>query len=474
MNASRMDTAEDFDRGETAARLRVPPHSVEAEQSVLGGLLLDSAAWDRIGDLLTESDFYRWDHRLIFAAIGVLVTACKEADVITVYAKLQADGKADEVGGMVYLNALASSVPSASNIRRYAEIVREKALQRSLVAAADEAATAAFNAGLGQVQETIERCVTLFDAVQRRGVVSGPRQAGQLAVERIDHFNDVATGERPLAFPTGLTDLDRVLNGGLQDGRVYVLAARPSVGKSSLALQIGLHSAKALDRPVLVLSQEMPAEEVADRALANLGLVDYGEMQRGQLSDHSWGCLSNATELFAKLPVWIDDQPALTIGDIRAKAFALRRDGLKLLVVDYLQLCAGQAKGKNVNRNSELEEITRGLKALAKQLRIPVLLLSQLSREVEKRGVPEPTLADLRDSGAIEQDADAVLGLWFARQWSDRKVMALTVLKNRQGERGARIPLEFMGQYQLWQDSNADVESIGKAVGRGSKEEAFE
>lgn len=474
MNASRMDTAEDFDRGDSPARLRVPPHSVEAEQSVLGGLLLDSAAWDRIGDLLVEADFYRWDHRLIFAAIGALATACKEADVITVYAKLQADGKADDVGGMVYLNALASSVPSASNIRRYAEIVREKALQRSLVAAADEAATAAFNAGLGQVQETIERCVTLFDAVQRRGVIAGPRQAGQLAVERIDHFNDVALGERPLAFPTGLTDLDRVLNGGLQEGRVYVLAARPSVGKSSLALQIGLHSAKALDRGVLVLSQEMPAEEVADRALANLGLVDYGEMQRGRLSDHSWGCLSHATEVFAKLPVWIDDQPALTIGDIRAKAFALRRDGLKLLVVDYLQLCAGQTKGKNVNRNTELEEITRGLKALAKQLRIPVLLLSQLSREVEKRGVPEPTLADLRDSGAIEQDADAVLGLWFARQWSDRKVMALTVLKNRQGERGARIPLEFMGQYQLWQDSNADVESIGKAVGRGSKEEAFE
>lgn len=471
MSAYETPDMDASDRRGEVGRLRVPPHSSEAEQSVLGGLLLDASAWDRVGDLLTEADFYRWDHRLIFAAIGTLAVACREADVITVYAKLQADGKADEVGGMVYLNALASSVPSASNIRRYAEIVREKALQRSLVAAADEAATAAFTAGLGQVQETIERCVTLFDTVQRRGVIVGPRQAGQLAVSRIDHFNDVATGERPLAFPTGLTDLDRVLNGGLQEGRVYVLAARPSVGKSSLALQIGLHSAKDLNRGVLVLSQEMPAEEVADRALSNLGRVDYGEMQRGQLSDHSWGGLSHATEVFGKLPIWIDDQAALTIGDIRAKAFALRREGLKLLVLDYLQLCAGQAKGKNVNRNTEIEEISRGLKALAKQLRVPVLVLSQLSREVEKRGSPEPTLGDLRDSGAIEQDADAVLGLWFARQWSDRKVMALTVLKNRQGERGARIPLEFFGQYQLWRDSQADVESIGKPIAKGKRED---
>lgn len=456
------------------SRLRVPPHSVEAEQSVLGGLLLDGSAWDRIGDLLSEADFYRHEHRVIFAGIAALLIACKEADVITVFAKLQADGKAEEVGGMTYLNALAASVPSAANIRRYAEIVREKSLQRGLVAAADEAATIAFSAGLGQVQQTIERCVNLFDAVQRRGVVQGPRHSGELAVSRIDHYNDIATGGQPVAFSTGLADVDERLNGGLQEGRVYVLAARPSVGKSSLALQIAAHQARALERGVLVLSQEMPAEEVTDRFLANLGGVDYGELQRGSLSDMSWGRLSSAVELFGKLPIWIDDQAALTLGDIRAKAYALRREGLKLLVVDYLQLCSGQSKGKNVNRNTELEEITRGLKALAKQLRISILLLSQLSREVEKRGTPEPTLGDLRDSGAIEQDADAVLGLWFARQWSDRKVMALSVLKNRQGERGARIPLDFFGQYQQWADSTADVQSIGKQSPRGGKDEAFE
>ena len=474
MNASRLDRDDDVDYGADTSRLRVPPHSAEAEQSVLGGLLLDGSAWDRIGDLLSAEDFYSHQHRLIFDTVGTLVNSCRAADVITVFAYLEAAGKAEQSGGMTYLNALAGSVPSAHNIRRYAEIVREKALQRALVAASDEAATLAFNASLGKVQETIERCVTLFDTVQQRGVIQGPRRADVLVVQRIDHINEIAEQARPVAASTGLTELDRVLNGGLQEGRVYVLAARPSVGKTSLALQVGLHQAYKLGHGVLMLSQEMPAEEVTDRCLANLGGVDYGELQRAQLTDMSWGRLSEAVDILGKLPLWIDDQAALTLNDIRAKAFSLRRDGIKLLIVDYLQLCSGQSKSKNATRNTDLEEITRGLKALAKQMRISILLLSQLSREVEKRGVPEPTLADLRDSGAIEQDADAVLGLWFARQWSDRKVMALTVLKNRQGERGMRIPLDFFGQYQQWGDSNADVQSIGKSVGRGAKDEAFE
>ena len=468
MSAHAMDH---HPRDEQIGMLRVPPQSIEAEQSVLGALLLDNSAWDRVGDLLHESDFYRHEHRLTFAAIGGLVNANKPADVITVALALRESGKDTDVGGMSYLNAMSSSVPSAANIRRYAEIVREKALQRALVAASDEAATIAFGAG-GTANDRIERCVALFDRVQQGSLKQGPVQAAELAVKRIDHFNDIATGEIPVAFPTGLTDLDEQLNGGFQEGRVYVLAARPSVGKSSLALQFGLHHAKVLNRGVLVLSQEMPGEEVADRALANLGGVDYGEMQRGRLSDMSWGRLSAAVEMLGKLPLWIDDQAALTLADIRAKAFAVRRDGLKLLVIDYLQLCSGQNPGKGVNRNTELEEITRGLKALAKQLRITVVLLSQLSREVEKRSTPEPTLGDLRDSGAIEQDADAVFGLWVARHWSDRKVMALTVLKNRQGERGKRVPLDFYGQFQQWTDSTADVQSIGKAVSKTS--EAFE
>lgn len=464
-----MSAADDL--GEAGQRLRVPPQSIEAEQSVLGGLLLDNAAWDRIGDLLTEDDFYRHEHRLIFRAIGGLVNATKPADVITVAIALRDSGHDGAVGGTKYVNSLASSVPSAANIRRYAEIVREKALQRALAAAADEAASIAF--GAGSASDSIERCVALFDRVQQGSLKQGPRTASELAVARIDHFNDIATGEVPVAFSTGLADLDTELNGGLHEGRVYVICARPSIGKSSLALQIGIHHAKALNRGVLLLSQEMPCEEVTDRALANIGAVDYGEMQRASLSDMSWGRLSAAVEQLGRLPLWIDDQAALTLADIRAKAFALRRDGLKLLVVDYLQLCSGQNPGKGQTRNGELEELSRGVKALAKQLRISVLLLSQLNREVERRGTPEPNLGDLRDSGAIEQDADTVLGLWFARQWSDRKVMAVTVLKNRQGRPGKRIPLDFFGQFQQWHGSTADVESVGKPIGKG-KAEAFE
>lgn len=469
---SAYETEMDFGPAPEVAMLRMPPWSAEAEQSVLGGLLLDNHAWDRVGDLLTEADFFSSQHRLIFGVIGSLVNANKAADVITVAIALREAGRAEEAGGSTYLNALAASVPSASNIRRYAEIVREKSLQRALVAASDNAATIAY--GPGTAQDRIDRCVALFDQVQLAGVIQGPKKADRLAVSRIDHFNDIATGDVPVAYPTGLADLDRELNGGVQEGRVYVLAARPSVGKSSLALQIALHHAKVLNRGALVLSMEMPAEEVTDRAIANLGGVDYGEMQRGRLSDMSWGRLSEAVEQLGRLPLWFDDQAALTLADIRAKAFSLRRDGLKLLVIDYLQLCSGPPRGKQqVNRNTELEEITRGLKAMAKQLRISVVLLSQLSREVEKRGTPEPTLGDLRDSGAIEQDADAVLGLWFARQWSDRKVMALTVLKNRQGERGKRIALDFFGRYQQWADSTADVQSIGKAASKSSGD-AFE
>jgi len=441
------------------------PWSQEAEQSVLGGLLLDNDAFDRVGDLLLEQHFFAISHRRIYAAIASMVNANKPADVITVHERLKALGEADDCGGLVYLNALSASVPSASNCRRYAEIVREKALQRSLMAAADHAMTIALEKG--DATDRTDRCIGLFDALQQLHVQQRPRAADEIAVRRMDHFSDIAEGRVEAAWGTGLEDVDTALNGGLQEGRVYVLAARPSIGKSSLALQIGLHTAKELHRGVLLLSQEMPGEECIDRAISNLGRVDYGQMQRGQLDDAAWAGMSFGCETVSKLPLWIDDQPALTVRDIRAKAFSMRRDGLKLLIVDYLQLCAGQSPGKGVNRSSELEEITRGLKAMAKQLHVSVLLLSQLNRDVEKRGTPEPTLADLRDSGAIEQDADAVLGLWFVRQWSDRKVMALSVLKNRQGERGKRIPLEFFGHYQLWQSSTADVSPVVKKAGGG-------
>lgn len=453
------------------AHLRVPPHSVEAEQAVLGGLLLDNSAWDRIADLLTEADFYRHEHRRIFAAVAALVTANRPADVITVFGQLRTDKPEDDCGGMAYLNALAESVPSGRNARRYAEIVREKAIARAMVAKADEIATAAFRGDTDVGEQLVKAAASFDDLIAARGR-GGPREAGEIVVQRLDHISAVANGEKAIGFPTGLKGIDEALNGGLQEGRVYVLAARPSVGKTALALQIGLHQARRLDRAVLVLSQEMPGEEVIDRALSNVGGIDYGRLQRGELDDGDWVSLSSASEVLGKIPLWIDDQPALTLRDIRAKALSLRQKGLKTVVVDYLQLCAGQTQGKGINRNTELAELTGGLKTLARQLRLSIVLLSQLSRDVEKRSTAEPTLADLRDSGAIEQDADVVLGLWVVQHWSKSLLMSASVLKNRQGERGQRIALEFFGRYQQFVDNERDINDVMKPA--KTKKEDFE
>jgi replicative DNA helicase len=425
------------------AFLRVPPHSEEAEQSVLGALLLVNEAFDRVGDLLKTEDFYAHRHRLVFAAIATLVNSSKPADPLTVADHLGKD--LEEAGGLGYLIQLSQSVPSAANVRRYAEIVSERSRTRALITAARDAEDIAWADGMAA--EKLERMVTRLDALQRATVTHKPREAAEIMAKRVDHYSAMHEGTVPTGWPTGIRDLDAALNGGLQPGRVYVLAARPSIGKTALAIQVALHRAKAGDG-VLLLSQEMPAEECIDRAACNLGGVDYGRLQRGELNDIDWGGVSIATEAIARMPLWIDDEPGLTIAAIRAKAMSLRRQGLKLLVLDYLQLCSGTNPGRGTTRNTEIEEISRGLKILAKQLGIAVLLLSQN---------PEPTLADLRDSGAIEQDADAVLFLWLVRTWSDRKIIGLGLAKNRQGKTGSRIPLEFFGALQRWTDSDADI-----------------
>lgn len=436
------------------ATLRVPPHNKEAEQSVLGGLLLDNTAWDRVGDLLVEADFYRHEHKLIFTAIGSLLNASKPADILTVLDQLQRVGKLDDAGGVGYLNELVQSVPSASNARRYAEIIRERAIERGLIAACDEASALAFSRAV-PAGEAIERAVTAIERVGSRQMRSAPVSIQDLVVRQLDHYSDLTEGATPPGWPTHIGALNEALNGGLRPGKVYVLAARPSVGKSSFAAQLGLHRARA-GHGVLILSQEMESSEVTDRMVCCLGGVDYGRMQTGKFEQEDWTNVCEATELIRDLPLWIDDQPALTLSDIRAKAGSLRRHGLKVLVIDYLQLCASGEKKDN--RNAEVEELSRGIKALAKQLGLAVVLLSQLNRAVEKRGSPEPNLADLRDSGAIEQDADVVMFLWPVRQFTERSIVGMKLGKNRQGKAGVRIPLEFQGQFQRWWDSEADLD----------------
>lgn len=430
--------------------LRVPPHSAEAEQSVLGGLLLDNGAWDRVGTL-TEADFYRHEHRTIFAVMADMLNACRTADVITVGQRLNDLGKGADCGGMSYLNALAQSVPSATNIRRYAEIVREKAALRAVIHASDEAATQAFSGASAAV--TLDRATSAFAALQRQQVRKVPRSLGEIALQRIDYYTDVSEGKVTPGWRTHIPRLTSMLNGGLRPGGLYILAARPSVGKSSFAQDLAMHFAQD-DLPTLFLSLEMPEAEVADRSVSSLGRVSYSALLTGKMADEDWSRATEALERATRLPFMVDDQPALTLQDVRIKAKHCK--GLKVLVLDYLQLCASTRK--DGNRNSEIEEISRGLKALAKELGIAVIALSQLNRDVEKRANKRPSLGDLRDSGAIEQDADVVMFLWLVREFQDegRRIVGCGVDKNRQGMCG-EFGLDFFGDVQRWQESTADI-----------------
>jgi replicative DNA helicase len=431
--------------------LRPVPWSNEAEQSVLGALMLDSSAFDRIGDVVRVADFFSQAHRAIFEAIAGLAVAHKPADIITVWQVIRDQCRADLVdGGMAYINALSASVPSAANIRRYAEIVREKSLQRTLATRADEAVTIALGSE-GSIGDKVSRVVSLFSDLQRQQVRKIPRALSEIAIERTAYYEAVESGEQAPGWPTHIPRLDRQLNGGLQPGRLYILAARPSVGKSSFAQARGLTLAQDGLR-TLFLSQEMSEGEVADRGVANIGHVSYSSLLEGRMKNDGWGRVSEAMERMARMPFYVDDQPSLTLGDIRAKAQQVKPD---VLIVDYLQLCAS-AHHRSGNRNSEIEEISRGLKGLAKELPAAVIALSQLNRDVEKRAIKRPTLADLRDSGAIEQDADVVLFLWPVREFDDRRILGLGVDKNRQGKLG-EFGLDFWGDYQRWGESTADI-----------------
>lgn len=433
--------------------LRVPPHSTEAEQSVLGGLLLDNQAWDRAAELLVESDFYSHQHRAIWEAIGSLVQLNKPADVVTVFERLQAVGKHEDAGGLTYLNAIAQSVPGAANMRRYAEIVRERSVLRKIIAVCDEGATAAFNTQGKLVRDVLDAFATKVSALDRERVQSGPVQLRDLTAGRVDRINDLAAGNLHPGWPTGFPGLDNATGGGLNPGQFIVLAARPAIGKSSFAEALGLKLA-ADGLPTLMLSQEMPKEELADRAISHLGDVDSMRLKRGRLNDADWGHLTDGLEKAAGLPFWVDDQSGLRLSDMRAKARSIK--GLKVLIVDYLQLSAGSGKGDN--RNTEIEEITRGLKSLAKQLGIVVIALSQLSREVEKRPNKRPQMSDLRDSGGIEQDADIVIFLWPLRELEKgrSKLIGCAIDKVRGGV-VSEFALEFRGATHWWGESTEPV-----------------
>jgi replicative DNA helicase len=435
------------------ARLRVPPHSIEAEQSVLGGLLLDNGAWDRAGDLLTESDFYRYEHRMIYAAIGNLINATKPADVITVFEQLQSLGKAEECGGLPYLNALAQSVPSAANLRRYAEIVRERAVLRKLVAASDDIATAAFNPQGRPVSQILDEAEGKIFKIGEEGSRSkqGFHSMDSLVVDLLDRVQELAENgaEDVTGVRTGFFDLDR-MTAGLQPGDLIILAARPSMGKTAFALNIGEHVAVNEGLPVVVFSMEMGASQLALRVVGSLGRIDQQHLRTGALRDDEWSRLSEAVEKLRNASIFIDETPGLSPSELRARARRQARQcgQLGLIIVDYLQLMSGSGGASEENRATVIGEISRGLKALAKELRCPVIALSQLNRSVETRTDKRPMMSDLRESGAIEQDADVIMFIYRDEYYTKEAckepgVSEIIIGKQRNGPVGT-VKLAFL------------------------------
>jgi len=455
-------------RDDEVARLRVPPHSTEAEQSVLGGLLLDNLAWDKCADLLTHSDFYRHEHRLIFAAIAKLIGATKPADVITVYEGLQSLGQAQDCGGIAYLNALAQSVPSASNVRRYAEIVRERAVLRKLIAASDEIATTAFNPQGQPVSQILDEAESRIFRIGEEGSRGGAgfQQMDKLVQALIDRVQELEQNgaEDVTGIRTGFYDLDR-MTAGLQKGDMIVLAARPSMGKTAFALNIAEHVAVQEGLPVAVFSMEMGASQLALRVVGSLGRIDQQHLRTGRLRDDEWERLPEAASKLAEAPMFIDETPGLNPAELRARARRLARQyggTLGLIVIDYLQLMSGSSNSSDENRATVLGEISRGMKALAKELQCPVIALSQLNRSVETRPDKRPMMSDLRESGAIEQDADVIMFIYrddyYNKDSKEPGVAEIILAKQRNGPVGT-VKMTFLRPLTRFDNLAADSAS---------------
>jgi replicative DNA helicase len=442
------------------AALRVPPHSIEAEQSVLGGLMLDNQAFDRVADLLREEDFYRYDHRLIWQQIARLIERSQPADVVTVFEALKTLGKADEVGGLQYLNALAQETPSAANIRRYGEIVRDRAILRNLIATSDEIASNALNPQGRDTKQILDEAESKIFRISEEGSrgSAGFHPLQDLltkVVERIDQLYSQGNTGDVTGVATGFADLDKMTS-GMQPGDLIIVAGRPSMGKTAFSLNIGEHVAVEEGLPVAVFSMEMGATQLAMRMVCSVGRLDQQRLRTGRLVDDDWPRLTSAIQKMQEAQLHIDETPALNALELRARSRRLSRQcgQLGLIIVDYLQLMSS-ATGGGENRATEISEISRGLKALAKELHCPVIALSQLNRSLEQRPNKRPVMSDLRESGAIEQDADVILFIYRDEVYNadspDKGTAEIIIGKQRNGPIGS-VRLTFLGQYTKFEN----------------------
>lgn len=430
--------------------LKVPPQSVEAEQAVLGGLMLDNQRWEQLADKLVRDDFYRKEHRLIFAAISTLCEDNKPADVVTISEWLEVSGELAQIGGLPYLSALANNTPSAANIVAYADIVRERSVTRQLIQVANAIGNSAYSPNGRSAVDLLDFAEkSIFDisekGAHRRGGFQPMKTLLTAAVNRIDklyHSSSSITG-----VSTGFGDLDQMTS-GLQPADLVIVAGRPSMGKTSFAMNMAEEVAVGQKLPVAIFSMEMPGEQLALRMISSLGRINAQRVRTGKLADEDWPRLTHAIGMLAEAPIYIDDTPALSPIELRARARRLKREhGLGLIVIDYLQLM--QSTEINENRATEISAITRSLKSLAKELHVPVIALSQLNRSLEQRPDKRPIMSDLRESGAIEQDADVIFFIYrdevYKEDSPDKGTAEIIIGKQRNGPTG-RVRLTFLGE----------------------------
>ncbi|MBW8191047.1 replicative DNA helicase [Neiella marina] len=434
--------------------LKVPPHSLEAEQSVLGGLMLDNEAWDRVAENVVALDFYRKPHQLLFETMGRLAESGSPIDLVTLAEALENEGKLDDVGGFAYIAEIAKNTPSASNVAAYAEIVRERAVMRDMIGVANEIAEAGFDPQGRNAAELLDMAESkVFKIAESRTNASdGPQNLTSVltqTVEKIEQlFNNPHDGVT--GVDTGYTDLNK-MTAGLQGSDLVIVAARPSMGKTTFAMNLCEHAALTQDKPVVIFSLEMPSDQIMMRMLASLSRVDQTRIRTGQLDDEDWARISGTMGMMVERgKLYIDDSSGLTPTEVRSRARRIAREhgGISMIMVDYLQLM--QVPGLSENRTLEIAEISRSLKALAKELECPVVALSQLNRSLEQRADKRPVNSDLRESGSIEQDADLIMFIYrdevYHDDSADKGTAEIIIGKQRNGPIG-RVRLTFQGQF---------------------------
>ena len=448
------------------AKLKLQPQSIEAERSVLGALLISSDSWDSMAEVVAAGDFYRPEHRAIFRQIALLVDRGEPVDVITVADRLLATGELDAAGGHTYIAELAEQTPTASNVRAYAKAVRERSVLRQLITAAQDIASAGFNPEGRSSEELVDEAERLIMQISEGGQkAGGPQAMGSLltgALERIEELYN--TGGDITGLTTGFIDLDRMTS-GLQSSDLVIVAGRPSMGKTSFAMNLVENAAMVSERPIMVFSMEMPAEQLVIRMLSSLGRIDQSRVRTGKLEQDDWPKLSNATAKLKDTHIFIDDTPALTPTELRSRVRKLIREqgDLGMIMVDYLQLM--RVAGTNEGRTAEISEISRSLKAIAKEFRCPVVALSQLNRSLEQRPNKRPVNSDLRESGAIEQDADVIMFIYRDEVYNedslDKGVAEIIIGKQRNGPIGS-CRLSFQGKFTRFENlARGDYENYG-------------